>query len=198
MGGEILFAKQIDYRNGRKMKYGDRTHRMGIQCFEVMGRARPSAKVASPPVFKMNIYAPNQIVARSRFWYFLKRMKKIKHANGVLVSCKPVEESLEQNVENYAVWARFDSRTGTHNVYKEFRDISCTGAVGQAIQALNGNHRAKTATIQIMGVMKIDSSQVRSKMIKDIHENDELMYPLIGVKQLKPRTERKRFVLSSI
>merc|ERR1712154_331157 len=145
------------------MKYGDRTHRMGIHPFEIMGRARPTDKVANPSVYKMVIYAPNEIVAQSRFWYFIKRLKKIKHSKGELVSCKIVEESLSENVENYAVWARFDSRTGTHNVYKEYRDICKTGAVGQCIQSLNGNHRAKTATIQIMAVMKLDPEKIRSK-----------------------------------
>jgi len=38
----------------------------------------------------MKIYAPNSIVAKSRFWYFLKKTQKVKKSAGELVSIKKI------------------------------------------------------------------------------------------------------------
>jgi large subunit ribosomal protein L18Ae len=38
----------------------------------------------------MRIFAPNEVVAKSRFWYFLGKLRKIKKANGEIVSVNQV------------------------------------------------------------------------------------------------------------
>jgi len=38
----------------------------------------------------MRIFAPNPIVAKSRFWYFLGKLRKIKKANGEIISLNVV------------------------------------------------------------------------------------------------------------
>ena len=42
----------------------------------------------------MRIFAPNTVVAKSRFWYFLSRLRKIKKANGEIVSLNEVSTNL--------------------------------------------------------------------------------------------------------
>jgi large subunit ribosomal protein L18Ae len=32
-------------------------------------------------------------------------------------------------IKNFGVWLRYDSRSGTHNMYREYRDLTVTGAV---------------------------------------------------------------------
>ena len=32
-------------------------------------------------------------------------------------------------VNNYGIWLRYESRTDTHNMYKEFRDVTINGRV---------------------------------------------------------------------
>lgn len=34
-------------------------------------------------------------------------------------------------IKNYAIWLKYDSRSGTHNMYREYRDLTLTGAVDQ-------------------------------------------------------------------
>jgi len=34
-------------------------------------------------------------------------------------------------VKNYGIWVRYMSRTGFHNMYKEYRDVTLNGAVEQ-------------------------------------------------------------------
>jgi hypothetical protein len=38
----------------------------------------------------MRIFAPNTVVAKSRFWYFLMKLRKVKKANGEIVSLNEV------------------------------------------------------------------------------------------------------------
>lgn len=42
----------------------------------------------------MRIFAPNDVVAKSRFWYFLGKLRKIKKANGEIVSLNRVWTSI--------------------------------------------------------------------------------------------------------
>jgi hypothetical protein len=42
----------------------------------------------------MRIFAPNNVVAKSRFWYFLGKLKKVKKANGEIVSLNEVRSIL--------------------------------------------------------------------------------------------------------
>ena len=56
----------------------------------VVGRALPTEKDPKPSLFKMTIFAPNVVVAKSRFWYFVSQLKKLKKANGEVVDIKEV------------------------------------------------------------------------------------------------------------
>lgn len=38
----------------------------------------------------MRIFAPNTVVAKSRYWYFMRGLKKVKKATGEIVSVNEV------------------------------------------------------------------------------------------------------------
>jgi hypothetical protein len=38
----------------------------------------------------MRIFAPNDVVAKSRFWYFLSKLRKVKKTNGEIISLNVV------------------------------------------------------------------------------------------------------------
>ncbi len=40
----------------------------------------------------MRIFAPNDVVAKSRYWYYLRQLKKVKKANGEIVALHVVSE----------------------------------------------------------------------------------------------------------
>jgi len=61
-----------------------------LKQYEVVGRKLPSDKEANPPLYKMRIFAPERIVAKSRFWYFLRQLRKFKKMTGEIVSIKEV------------------------------------------------------------------------------------------------------------
>ena len=63
---------------------------MGIQQYEVVGRHKPTEKMPNPKVYRMKLFAPNTVIARSRFWYYLSLLKKVKRANGEIVGVNQV------------------------------------------------------------------------------------------------------------
>lgn len=56
----------------------------------MIGRYLPSEANPTPKLYRMRIFAPNDVVAKSRFWYFLGKLRKIKKANGEIVSLNQV------------------------------------------------------------------------------------------------------------
>jgi len=61
-----------------------------FQEYQIIGRHLPSEAKPDPKIYRMRIFAPNEVVAKSRFWYFLGKLRKIKKANGEIVSVNQV------------------------------------------------------------------------------------------------------------
>ena len=45
---------------------------MGLFEYQVVGRHLPTESDPTPKIYRMRIFAPNEVVAKSRFWYFLR------------------------------------------------------------------------------------------------------------------------------
>lgn len=58
--------------------------------YQVVGRHLPTATQPNPKVFRMRLFAPNPVVAKSRFWYFISRVHKMKRASGEILGCHQV------------------------------------------------------------------------------------------------------------
>lgn len=61
--------------------------------FLIVGRRKPTEKNPESPVYRMKIFAQNSVIARSRFWYYLSQLKKVKKANGEIVEMHEVRET---------------------------------------------------------------------------------------------------------
>lgn len=48
--------------------------------------------------------------------------------------CLQIFEKRPTTVKNFGIWVRYQSRTGYHNMYKEYRDVTLNGAVEQMYQ----------------------------------------------------------------
>ena len=103
----------------------------------------------------MNIFAPDHIVAKSRFWYFLRQLRKFKKATGEIVSVKRKYEKTPLKIKNFGIWLRYDSRSGTHNMYREYRDLTVGGAVTQCYSDMASRHRARAHAIQVRLLDKV-------------------------------------------
>jgi hypothetical protein len=58
--------------------------------YQVIGRHLPSEANPTPKLYRMRIFAPNTVVAKSRFWYFMSALRKMKKANGEIVTLNVV------------------------------------------------------------------------------------------------------------
>merc|ERR1712176_1382693 len=115
--------------------------------------------------------AKNKVLAKSRFWYFMKKLTKVK---------------------NYGLWLRYQSRTNTHNMYKEYRDVSINNAVGKMYSEMAGRHRAAPGTIQIIDTATVPAAKCRRDHVTEMH-NSKLKFPIIRKMPLVSKKLRTTF-----
>ena len=130
----------------------------------------------------MRIFAPDKVRARSRFWYFLSRNSKVKKTHGeilqvIRISQKGYKNSKTAKIRNFGIMVRYESRSGEHNLYKEFRDITRTGAVNQLYMDMASRHRARYKSIHVIEVKQLTDAECIRPNIKQFHAPD-LKFPL--------------------
>lgn len=60
-----------------------------------------------------------------------------------------LHEKHPQKVKNFGIWIRYDSRSGTHNMYKEYREMSRVDAVESLYADMAARHRARFRSIHV-------------------------------------------------
>ncbi|EQC42710.1 50S ribosomal protein L18Ae [Saprolegnia diclina VS20] len=148
-----------------------------IHQYQVVGRKAPTESDPNPPAFRMKLFAPNEVLAKSRFWYFLHQMKKMKKTTGEILCLNELREKNKRIVKNYGVWIRYNSRSGTHNMYKEYRDVTLCGAVEQMYAELAGRHRARPRSIQIMRTAILAAKDCKKPNTLQYHDS-AIKFPL--------------------
>ncbi|MCJ1245974.1 60S ribosomal protein L20 [Trapelia coarctata] len=158
--------------------YGSWQLRWRLTEYQVIGRHLPTRTNPTPKLYRMRIFATNTVVAKSRFWYFLMKLRKVKKANGEIVSLNEIHEKRPQKVKNFGIWIRYDSRSGTHNMYKEYREMSRTDAVEALYQDMAARHRARFRSIHILKAVEIEKTDdVKRPYIKQLLTKN-LKFPL--------------------
>ncbi|KAJ1471775.1 ribosomal L18ae/LX protein domain-containing protein [Baffinella frigidus] len=164
--------------------------------YQVVGRLKPSAQYGTrkSDIFKMNVFAPNKIVAKSRFWYYMSMLNRVKKANGEILQINEVFEKKPQTVSTYGIWMRYDSRTGHHNMYREYRHVSINNAVSKMYQDVAARHRSRFSNVQIVRTGQVPSSLVRKTSTTDYLGN-KVAFPLTH-RVIRPssKTFKKTFV----
>ena len=122
---------------------------MPIRQYQVVGRQTPTATNPEPQIYRMRIFAKSPVQARSRFWYFLHQYRHMKKTTGDVLSVTEIREKNPNITKVYGIHLRYNSRSGTHNMMKEYRDTTLTGAVEQMYAEMASRHRARQTSIQI-------------------------------------------------
>ncbi|XP_035582082.1 60S ribosomal protein L18a-like [Zalophus californianus] len=141
-----------------------------LREYKVVGRCLPTPKCHTPPLYCMRIFAPNHIVAKSHFWYFVLAAEKDEEVFGEIVYCGQVFKKSPLQVKNFGIWLRYDSCNGTHNIYREYRDLTTVGAITQCYRDMGTRHRAWAHSIQIMKVEEIAASKSHRPVVKQFHD----------------------------
>jgi len=164
-----------------------------LKHYQVIGRESPSAETPNPVAYKYEVFAPNFVVAKSRFWKIMKEKNKVKSTHGDVLSCKVVQDK-KIAARNYAVdLVYYSQQCGYTNMTKEFRDVSKSGAVSQAYNDLASRHRARFYNIEVLGVKSIPNHQVTRLSITQFHKPN-LSFPLLHRNLKAPRRDRAIFV----
>merc|ERR1712210_60236 len=156
MGTHPIFESDFDCLTDRVRILKIKNEAKGdLREFIITGRKLPSDSNPHPSVYRVRLFAPDPIAAKSRFWYFVSHYKKVDKTAGEIISVKKVAEKTPGLVKNFGIWVRYDSRSGTHNMYREYRDTMTSGAVTQCYRDMGARHRARPGSIQILRVERL-------------------------------------------
>jgi len=59
-----------------------------------------------------------EVDSNNFFRYYLSYYKKVKKSTGEILQCQEISEKTPGVVKNFGIWLRYDSRSGTHNMYR--------------------------------------------------------------------------------
>ena len=119
----------------------------------------------------------------------VRRIALERHITAILIFGFKIPEKSPVKIKNFGIWLRYDSRSGTHNMYREYRDLSVSGAVTQCYRDMGARHRARAHSIQIIKVEQVKSANCRRPLVKQFH-NSKIKFPLpkrIQQRNLLPR-----------
>lgn len=152
----------------------------------------PTEKVPEPELYRMRVFARDQVRARSKFWYFMKRQHKVRKIQGEVVSTSEIFEKNASCIKNYGIFFRYLTRTDTVNMYKEFRSNTICGAVSQLYIDLAGKHSGRAETVQIIRtkvISKLAVPGVETEM--DTLQRANTIAMVDGEKKF-PQTDRRK------
>ena len=145
--------------------------------FQIVGRHLPTDKDPNPQIYRMKLWARDDVKAKSKFWYFLRKLRRVKKANGQILAVNEILEKRPTVVKNYGIWVRYNSRTGVHNSYKEYRDTTLNGAVEQMYQEMGSRHRVRASGIQIIKTATLKAADCKRTNTKQFHDS-KIQFPL--------------------
>uniref|UniRef100_K7L9Z3 Uncharacterized protein n=1 Tax=Glycine max TaxID=3847 RepID=K7L9Z3_SOYBN len=70
--------------------------------YQVVGRALPTETDVHPKIYRMKLWATNEVRAKSKFWYFLRKLKKVKKSNGQMLAINEIFE--EKSYQDQELW----------------------------------------------------------------------------------------------
>jgi large subunit ribosomal protein L18Ae len=74
-------------------------------------------------------------------------------------------EKRPTKTKNFGIWVRYQSRTGYHNMYKEYRDLTLNGAVDQLYTEMASRHRTRSHQIHIIKTTVVKSVDCKRENI---------------------------------
>ena len=102
-----------------------------LREFRVIGRKLPTKDEPETPLYRMRIFAPDQVVAKSRFWYFLRQLRKFKKTTGEIVSVEEIKEKKPLKIKNFGIWLRYRFSLKCLITFSHIQEFSLRCLVGR-------------------------------------------------------------------
>ncbi len=133
-----------------------------IKHYLIVGRHKENKDGLENKIYKMRIFAKDPVHAKSKFWYFLRKMNKVKKANGEILACSEIFEKDPSTVKTFGIVINYKSKFGHHTLYKEFRSTSLNGAVSQMYSEMAGRHKAQRESLTIVRTTELKGDLVKT------------------------------------
>ena len=148
--------------------------------FMIYGRALPTEKKPDPKVCVAKVFAKNEAFARSKFWRLNLKDHSIKRTHGEILKIQEIHEKPTSVARNFGIFLKYRSRSGIHNLFKEFRDVSLRGAVSQMYNEMGGNYKVNSEKVTVINTveLKSDDLRIRSPRCKQWADSTKIAYPL--------------------
>lgn len=160
-----------------------------LKHYEVVGRGQATEKQPNPTIYKFEVFAPNFVVAKSKFWKLMREKNKVKATSGDVLSCRVVKDK-KIAARNYSLdLVYYSQKCGYTYMSKEFRDVSKAGAVSKAYNDLASRHRARYHQIDVMGVKSIEDKECTRPFVQQFQGN-KVAFPLIH-RRVQPKRENR-------
>ncbi|OHS94603.1 ribosomal protein L18ae [Tritrichomonas foetus] len=167
-----------------------------LKNYEVIARPNPTDKVPNPPAIRVQVFANDEVVAKSKFWTVASRIARLKPVHGEILAIKQVIEPEPTRVKSYGIWLTFNSVRGTHNIYKEFRDTTTEGAVVRLYQEMAGTHNVHQHQISIIRIAEIPPKDVKHRHVQQfVDAENAVKYP-ISKTEIRPTHSYQKKILS--
>ena len=89
----------------------------------------------------------------------MNEKNKFKKSNGEICAVNEIFEKNANQVKTYGMVIKYYSRSGIHNMYKEYRDTSLNGSVSQMYMEMAGNHKALPDDISILRTATLNKAE---------------------------------------
>lgn len=147
--------------------------------FRIYGCKKPSAGEEHPQIFVSTVFAPNQVVAQSKFFKITNKQYKIKATNGVIVRIEEVEQDNDYVIKNYGIKFSYRTRSGLLNGYKEIRHINRALAVAGLCSEFGSRHKIKSSDIYIIDIKQLADDEVtKSKILSYVGK--DVRFPIFN------------------
>ena len=148
--------------------------------FLIYGRALPTAAVSEPKICVAKVFAKNEAFARSKFWRLNLKDHKLKRTHGEILKIQEIHEKPTSVARNFGIFLKYRSRTGIHNLFKEFRDVTLKGAVSQMYNEMGGNYRIDAEKVTVINTVELKAEELNVRNPRCLQWNDSanVAYPL--------------------
>ena len=161
----------------------------------IVGRHEPTEKNKNPKIYKMRIFADCPVRAKSKFWYFMKKLDKVKKANGQILACHEIFEKDPSRIKTFCIVCTYKSKFGYHNLYKEVRSTTLNGAIHQLTCEMAGRHKAQRESLVIVRTTELKGDiehEAKRRQIRQVAKKD-IKFPLLHIRIRPAPSYRKVF-----
>jgi large subunit ribosomal protein L18Ae len=148
-----------------------------LKNWEVVARPLPTDVVPNPAAIRVQVFAPDEVVAKSEFWAVARRIARLKKSRGEVLSVQQVIEPDPTRVKNYGVWLTYRSTRATHNIYKEYRDTTTEGAVVKLYHEMAGTYNVPSTSVHIIRIAEVPTNELKRPNVKQF-ALDGIKFPI--------------------